>query len=98
METGTENITQDQAKTLIKNYHGGRFFGVTFIKRTNGKERTMNCRKGVAKGTVGGKLKFNPNDKDLISVWDRHKDDYRFVASNALVSLSLGGRKYLVNR
>ena len=57
MGTNTESeiITNKQAKHLIVDYKDGQFFTVTFIKRTNGTKRTMNCRKGVHKGTKCGK-------------------------------------------
>jgi hypothetical protein len=51
----------------------GKFFQVTFTKRTSGKLRTMNCRTGVTKfvkGEEGKGTKYNPEDKDIIWVWD----------------------------
>jgi hypothetical protein len=43
----------------------GRFFKVSFIKRTSGERREMVCRIGVSKHLKGGSLSFNPKDHDL---------------------------------
>ena len=47
----------------------GRFFTVKFRKK-DGSLRVMNCRTGVHKYTTGGKLKYNPVDKGLLTVFE----------------------------
>lgn len=45
------------------------YFSVTFIKRTNGEERTLNCQRGVRKHLKGGSKAYSFTSKGLISVW-----------------------------
>ena len=69
-----ELSTKDRQKVrrIIKATNG-LFFSVTFTKRTTGKLRTMTCRTGVhkfLKGEKGKGQQYDPEDKDLICVWD----------------------------
>ena len=47
-------ITAAEASKLVEDYQGSQFFTVTFVKRTNGETRVMNCRKNVKKYLKGG--------------------------------------------
>ncbi len=91
-----ETITSDQAKNILKAHKNGKFFTVVFIKRTNGEERTMNCRKGVRKGVRGGGLKFDPVSKDLVGVFDIPKGQHRFISLEAIRRISINKKRYLV--
>ena len=71
-----------------------QFFTVTFIKRTSGEVRTMNCRRNVVKHLAGGELKYNMADKGLISVWDRQADGYRAINIGGIVSATINGTTY----
>ena len=51
-------INQKEAAGIISN-QGNNIFTVTFIKRTTGEKRVMNCRKGVIKHLKGGKAAYN---------------------------------------
>jgi len=92
----TIEVTQEQAKKIITEYHGRHFFTVKFVKRTNGAERTMNCRKGVYKGTRGGGLRFEPIAKDLVSVFDIPKGQHRFISLDTILRVNIGGKRYIV--
>lgn len=63
---------KNRVRKLIESTKG-KFFRVIFTKRTNGELREMDCRTGVAKFVKGkegkGKM-YEPQDKDLICVWD----------------------------
>jgi hypothetical protein len=82
-------INRKGAKDLIPK---GKFFSVCFIKRKDGSRRRMLCRTGVTKYLKGGKLAFNPDDYDLVSVFDMQKKEYRFVSLNTLEELKVGGK------
>lgn len=71
-----------------------QFFTVTFIKRTSGETRVMNCRRNVVKHLAGGELKYNMADKGLISVWDRQADGYRAINIGGIVSATINGTTY----
>ena len=96
--TETVEITQAQAKQVIVDYHGRHFFTVVFVKRTNGEDRTMNCRKGVHKGTRGGGLRFEPLAKDLVSVFDIPKGLHRFISLDTIKRVNIDGKRYIVRR
>lgn len=91
-----EKITAGQAKHIIQDYKGGTFFTVTFVKRSTGETRVMNCRKGVHKGLSGGGLRFDPKDKGLVGVFDIPKGQHRFIATEDIRRIALGGKVYVV--
>lgn len=51
----------------------GELFGVSFIKRTTGERRDMVARIGVVKGVTGEGRTFDPDEKELIGVYDVQK-------------------------
>lgn len=89
-------ISQDEAQKIVKNYHGRQFFGVVFVKRTNGEDRTMGCRKGVRKGVRGGGLRFDPVKKRLVGVYDMALGQHRFISLDTIKSVSMNGKRYIV--
>ena len=93
MET---KITISQAQEIIKGVSNGLIFTVNFVKRTNGEIRTINCRKGVRKGVTGQGLAFSPASKGLVSVFDMQKLQFRFIALETILGLSVQGQKYIV--
>ena len=93
-----ETITQNQARWMVKRYHGRQIFTVTFVKRSNGETRTMNCRKGVVKGTNGVGLKFNPADHNLVVVRDVQKRQHRCISLDEIKKISIKGRQYIVSK
>jgi len=80
-------ITPQQASRLIR-ATAGRFFGCTFIKRSNGEVREMWCRfaeVGELKGT-GRKT-----TDSLIVVWDQDKHAWRSIPVEGLTELRIDG-------
>ncbi len=85
-------MTLKKSSKDIRKLVGKRFFGVKFIKRTDNSVRTMLCKLDVrfwkGKPTLkGGGLKYNPESKGLLPVWDVNKKDYRMVNLNTLFEL-----------
>lgn len=89
-------ITQLMAQEVVKNYPGNQFFTVTFVKRSTGKTRVMNCRKGVRSKWVGGALKFNPAEKKLVSVYDMQKGAFRFISLDEIRRIAMQGKVFQV--
>ena len=89
-------VTKDIAKKIVKGYRGSQFFTVTFVKRSTGETRVMNCRKGVRKGVSGEGMKFNPDDKGLVNVYDVKNAGHRFISLEGIQGISMRGRKYIV--
>ena len=62
-------ITRQQAKTMIDDLSNGTIYSVTFVKK-DGSIRLMNSIKGTKKGVKGVGLRFDPEEKGLIPVYD----------------------------
>ena len=58
----------------------------------------MVCRQGVAKYVKGVGLKFKPEERDLIGVFDMHKKAYRFINMETLEQIKVKGIKYNINQ
>jgi len=71
-------------KTKILNTKG-KIFSVTFTKK-DGSIRKMVCRTGVSKGVKGIGLKFDPNAKNLMVVFDMHKKAFRMINLSTIQS------------
>jgi hypothetical protein len=87
-------ISKVTAKDLIQNSKG-RIFTTTYTKKDNS-TRVMNCRIGVQKGVTGEGLKYNPNDYNLIPVYDMQSKGYRMINVDTLQSLVINKETYEV--
>ena len=81
-------MTPEQAAAAIRS-SAGRFFGCTFIKRTDGSRREMWCRFATVGGLKGGNRR---SSDDLIVVWDDHKKAYRSIPVDGLVEIRIDGK------
>jgi hypothetical protein len=88
-------INKAEAKRLIKDTKG-KFFTVTFIKRTDGTKRVMNARLGVKAYLKGGELPYQPEPKGLIPVFDIPKRAYRMINLDTITNLKIGTSEYEV--
>ena len=89
-----ELIDKDTAKQYIYKTNG-KIFSAVFRKK-DGTKREMNCRRGVAKYVKGVGLKFKPEERDLIGVFDMHKKAYRFINAKTLEQLKVKGVTYKI--
>lgn len=89
-----KTIDKDTAKQYIYKTNG-KIFSAVFTKK-NGEKRKMVCRQGVAKYVKGIGLKFKPEEKNLIGVFDMHKKAYRFISINTLEQLKVKGIIYKI--
>jgi hypothetical protein len=67
-------------------------FGVTFIKRTTGETRVMNCRTGVKKHLKGGVAPYSFKGKGLLPVYDLQKQGYRSIPIDGIRELRINGQ------
>lgn len=88
-------VSRDELVEKIKST-GGKFFSVTFIKRTTGSKRRMICRSGVSKGVTGEGRKFDPKNHDLIPTFSIDSDGHRHIAIEGLLEAKIGGEHYVV--
>lgn len=99
-----KKISRQEAVNIISaQKDAGVFFNVLFIKRTTGELRNMTCRGGVHKYTTGEGLKFEPNAKQLIGVWEANNAEgakeaqaYRFISIEGIKTLKAQGVEYEV--
>ena len=89
-----KTINKDTAKQYIYKTNG-KIFSAVFTKK-DGEKRKMVCRCGVAKYVKGVGLKFKPEDRGLIGVFDMHKKAYRFINMKTLETLKIQGTEYRV--
>lgn len=82
------------AKRKIHNT-AGRIFSVQFTKR-DGTLRDMVCRLGVKKKLKGGDRAYNPDDYNLVFVYDMQKEGYRSIPFDRLHLLNINGQSYEV--
>ena len=87
-----KTIDKDTAKKYIYATNG-KIFSAVFTKK-DGEKRTMVCRQGVAKYVKGVGLKFKPEERNLIGVFDMHKKAYRFINLETLEKIKVKGREY----
>ena len=86
---------KEEAIEMIKNSNG-KIFGVRFIKRTNGEMRTMSARRGVSKGVTGEGLKYDPESKQLLTVYDMNKQGHRMINTNDIMNVRISGDLYMI--
>ena len=89
-------ISKDTAKQYIYKTNG-KIFSAVFTKK-NGEKRKMVCRQGVAKYVKGVGLKFKPEERDLIGVFDMHKKAYRFINLKTLEQIKIKGINYIIKQ
>ena len=89
-----KTIDRDTAKQYMYKTNG-KIFSVVFTKK-NGEKRLMGCRLGVSKYVKGVGLKFKPEEKSLIGVFDMVKRAYRFISLHTLEQLKINGHIYNV--
>ena len=91
-----KTIDKDTAKQYIYATNG-KIFSAVFTKK-DGEKRSMVCRQGVAKYVKGIGLKFKPEEKELIGVFDMHKKAYRFINAKTLEKIKVKGTTYNIKQ
>lgn len=76
----------------------GSFFSVVNRKK-DGTLRKYNCRLGVKKHLQGGELRFDPDEKNMLVVWDNLATGrgYRMVNCSTIIDLQVCGIKLVKN-
>ena len=96
-------ITREEVINQIKSLKGGTIYSVKFIKK-DGSERLLNSIKGTSKGVSGEGLKFDPNTKQLLPVFDlqlrrtgiEEKKCWRMVSLDTIKEFTSNHTTYLV--
>ena len=88
-------IDREEAIKIIKDSRG-KIFGVSFIKRSTGELRHMTARLGVKKGVTGEGLKYDPESRQLMTVYDMQKRGHRMVNTETLSRLTYKQINFIV--
>lgn len=97
----TQTVSQQELITLIAEASaGGQFFSASFIKRSTGDLREMICRGGVRCFEVGGTPLYDPDEHNLLWVWDSHgmggAGSYRSIPCEGVLNAVIEGIRYEV--
>ena len=91
-----KKVSRRDILSLIKD-NKDTIFSAVFLKKS-GEIRRMTCRLGVKKHLKGGKLSFNPLERNLLVVFDMQKEGYRMINLDTLMSINMKGVEYNVTR
>lgn len=79
----------------------GKFFHVSFVKRTTGEVREITARLNVKSHLKGGELPYDAKTNNLITVFDVNaptknggKGDYRSIPVENIISMKVSGVTY----
>lgn len=84
-------ISREAAVAAVRNSKG-RFTAVKFVKRSTGEVRHMVFRLGVKKHVKGTGAAYSFQDKNLISVWDAWKREYRAIPIEGITHVKIQGK------
>ena len=87
-------ISKAEAKDLIKPSKG-KIFTAKNIKK-DGSRRVLNGRLNVQKGVKGLGLGYNPDDFNMMTVFDMQKENFRMLNVDTMYELSINKEKYEV--
>ena len=92
----TKTINKDKAKELIKE-NKYKFFTAHFIKKDNTK-RVLNCMIGKRwEAKTDRTQPYNPEDYNLIKVYDLKKKAFRIINFKTLYKLNINKTKYIIS-
>tara|TARA_R100000655_G_scaffold5935_2_gene17641 strand:- start:1265 stop:1546 length:282 start_codon:yes stop_codon:yes gene_type:complete len=91
----TKTITTDKAKEIIK-ANKYKFFTAHFIKKNN-TTRVLNCMIGKRwEAKTDRTQPYNPEDYNLIKVYDLKKKGFRIINFETLYKLNINKTKYKI--
>lgn len=93
-ELEMKRASKEAIAELVRNTDG-RFFTVTFKKRTDGEIRTMTARLGVKKHLKGGEKAFSDKEKGLITCFEMVTGGYRSFGVDAVICATIDGEDIL---
>ena len=80
-------MTREEAKKAIYETKG-LIFNVKFVKK-DGTLRSMTCRREVKKGVKGVGMAYNPEDFNLIPVYDLKSEGFRMINASTIQELTI---------
>ena len=90
-----EKISLEEAVIKIEESEG-KIFSVVFRKRTTGEWRKLIGRLGVRKDVNGTGLNYDPETKQLMTVYDMQNQGWRMINKNSITELQTKGESYVI--
>ena len=90
------SISAEEARRMIEQIQHGRIFRVDFVRRTDGRLRRMICRRGVLRGINGQGQRYDPQQHDLVCVYDMARRGFRMIPLDAILGIKMFGVEYQV--
>ena len=87
-------ISKAQAKDLIK-ASGGKIFTARNIKK-DGTVRAFNARLNVSQGVKGVGMGYNPEDYNMITIFDMKKHEFRTLNLDTVYQIDFKKERYEV--
>ncbi len=75
----------------------GRMFAVTFIRRSDNKEKTIKARIGVKIHQKGKAMRYDPRNKKLVLVFDMSERKYKCIPIEGIEAVTYNGKRYRVD-
>ena len=90
-----QQISLEEAVIKIEESEG-KIFSVVFRKRTTGEWSKLIGRLGVRKDVNGTGLKYDPETKQLMTVYDMQNQGWRMINKNSITELQTKGESYVI--
>ncbi len=97
LNTTPQKESTMRAQTVERLLRGGKIASVTFVKK-NGETRIMNCRMGVRKGVTGKGMKYSPEKRNMLTVFDMQKKQFRIINASTITQVKCEGVTLNVNQ
>jgi len=82
---------------LLKELEGGTFARITFVKK-NGEIRKLVGRLGVRSKLRGGDKAYSDADKNIVTIFDTQKGEYRSVKVDKILEVAANGKRFKVTQ
>jgi len=89
-----ETIKRSEAERLIKESNG-KIMTVVFVKK-DGAVRVLNCRRAVSKGVKGVGMSYNPEDFNLLPVYDMQNHGFRMINIDTVKEVRSQGKIFKI--
>jgi hypothetical protein len=89
-------ITPTDAFYLLRRFSYGKFFRVTF-RKADGSIRRLIGRTGVHQFTNGDGMRYNPDDRMNVIVWDAAIQEYRTVPCYRIMEIKMRHQLYKID-
>lgn len=84
-------LDKETVEQAMRDIGAGRYFSVTFVKRTTGEQRTLQGQLGVRKHLKGGVK--TTDDSDVQTVYEPEQGSYKCFPLDSVLGLRFNGKE-----